>query len=372
MNFSLYKQKELSGRYITLNHITPILNTLPSYIEKTQIGVSVNSLPIYKLKLGTGSKKILMWSQMHGNESTTTKAVFDLLNFLDSPEVKSKLILENCEIHIIPILNPDGSQAYTRVNYNNTDLNRDAQLLSQPESKVLKSAYSDIKPDFCFNLHGQRTIFNPKGFSKPATVSFLAPSADIDKNITPARKKAMELIVAMNAFLQLKIPNQVGRYDDGFNLNCVGDTFQSLNSPTILFEAGHYPNDYERETTREFIWHSLVVALEYIATKPVNKDKVREYFEIPENEKLFFDIIIKNLPIKEEGDILYKEVAVQYKEKLVDDKVIFEPEIKGIGDFKNYFAHAKMDCSDYQMNAFYLNDLDNFWISAFLKDYQLK
>ncbi len=372
MKFSLYKQKELSGRYITLNDLYPILDSLPSYIEKNQIGVSVNGLPIYKLKLGTGSKKVFMWSQMHGNESTTTKAVFDLINFLDSSEPKSKLVLENCEIHIIPMLNPDGSKAYTRVNFNKVDLNRDAQLLSQPESKALKAAYNAIEPDFCFNLHGQRTIFNPKGFSKPATVSFLAPSADIDKNITLARKKAMELIVAMNTDLQLRIPNQVGRYDDGFNLNCVGDTFQSLNSPTILFEAGHYPNDYEREVTREFIWHSLIVALEYISTKPVDKDKVKAYFEIPENEKLFFDIIIENLPIKEEGNILFKEVAVQYKEKLAKNRVVFEPEIKGIGDFKNYFAHAKMDCSDYQMNAFYLNDLDNFWLSAFLKDYHLK
>ena len=66
----------------------------------------------------------------------------------------------------------------------------------------------------------------------------------------------MEVIAVMNDALQNIIPNQVGVYDDAFNLNCVGDTFQSENVPTILFEAGHYANDYAREKTRSlFIFH---------------------------------------------------------------------------------------------------------------------
>jgi hypothetical protein len=369
MNYSLYKQEKLFGRYITLKHIEPILNSLPSIYSKSQIGESVNGLPIYKLSVGTGDKKVLMWSQMHGNESTTTKALFDLLNFLSSSIELSGRILEKCELHIIPMLNPDGSALYTRTNFNNVDLNRDAQRLSQPESKALRSVFEEIKPHFGFNLHDQRTIFNPKGVAKPATVSFLAPSADVEKKITVPRRKAMELIVAMNNALQLKIHGQIGRYDDGFNLNCVGDTFQSLKTATILFEAGHYPDDYQREITRELIWDSLITALDYIASNSLDLDIADKYFEIPENEKRFFDILIENVLVKEQEKTSYKDVAVQFKEKLKDDKVIFVPEIKGIGNFKKYFAHAKIDYSDYQKDAFYVNDLDNFWISRFLKDY---
>jgi hypothetical protein len=39
------------------------------------------------------------------------------------------------------------------------------------------------------------------------------------------------------------IPGQVSRFDDGFNINCIGDKFQS-HVPTILFEAGHFQDDY--------------------------------------------------------------------------------------------------------------------------------
>ena len=56
------------------------------------------------------------------------------------------------------MLNPDGADAYTRVNANLVDLNRDAQNLSQPESKILRNAFNKIKPDFI--LHYASEIFD--------------------------------------------------------------------------------------------------------------------------------------------------------------------------------------------------------------------
>ncbi len=105
--------------------------------------------------------------------------------------------------------------------------------------------------------------------NKSATVSFLSPAQDAACTITPNRKVAMEVIAVMNATLQQLIPNQVGVYDDAFNINCVGDTFQSENVPTILFEAGHFKDDYARDVTREYIYTSYLVSLNYIALNEV-------------------------------------------------------------------------------------------------------
>src|SRR5690606_36642598 len=207
------------------------------------IGQSVLGEPIYSNTIGKGPKKLFMWSQMHGNESTTTKAIFDLLNTVQSGNESIKHILNTCTVCIIPMLNPDGAKAYTRVNANEVDLNRDGQVRSQPESQILRSVFDSFNPDFCYNLHGQRTLFSAGTTNKPATVSFLAPAQDEACTVTPTRKIAMEIIAEMNRMLQQVIPNQVGVYDDAFNLNCVGDTFQSENKPTMLFEAGHYYND---------------------------------------------------------------------------------------------------------------------------------
>lgn len=337
--FSLYKEQKLSGRYIHNKHILPILNSLKSKLEIQQIGESVLKKPIFSINIGRGSKRILMWSQMHGNESTTTKAVFDLLNTLLNDSISNtETILEGTTICIIPILNPDGAEAYTRINANEVDLNRDAQNLTQPESLVLQKIFNQFKPDFCFNLHGQRTIFSAGKNNNSATVSFLSPAQDKDCTITETRKISMEVIAIMNRNLQQQIPNQVGVYDDSFNINCVGDTFQSKDVPTILFEAGHYSNDYKREKTREYIYQSLLTAIYYISNNDITGKGYTEYLSIPENEKLFFDIILRDAKIDDE---IY-DVAIQYEEVLEKNKVKFVPTLKELKKLNSYFGHREI------------------------------
>ncbi|MGB5371483.1 MAG: M14 metallopeptidase family protein, partial [Flavobacteriaceae bacterium] len=303
------------------------------------MGISVLGLPILSLTLGSGKLKILMWSQMHGNESTTTKAILDLLNYLSSDDFMAKTILEKCQLRIIPILNPDGAKAYTRLNANSVDLNRDAQTLTQPESKALQRVYKLFKPDFCFNLHDQRTIFNVADTERPATVSFLAPTFDVDRSVSGNRLLAMRLIVAMNKALQLMIPGQVGRYDDNFNANCIGDTLQMIGIPTILVEAGHFGEDYQREYPRELIFWSLLSALEILATDRLTDFASEDYFLIPENNKLFFYILIKNahrvLPKYRKGS----DLGILFQEKLVGNAIEFIPNIEVLGKVGIRYGH---------------------------------
>jgi hypothetical protein len=342
--FETHKELTLFGRYIHSQNIAPLLEKLKGDMKIVEVGNSVNGLLIHSITFGSGSKKILMWSQMHGNESTTTKAVFDLLNVFsvnnnnnNNNNNKVDHILESCTICIIPILNPDGAKSYTRSNASQIDLNRDAQDLSQPESKVLRAVFEDFKPDFCYNLHGQRTIFSAGKVNKSATVSFLSPSQDKNRSITTTRKKAMEVISVMNDNLQQQIKGQVGIYDDSFNVNCVGDAFQASNVPTVLFEAGHFAKDYNRECTREFVFQSLVVSLDYIAKNTITGDYSESYFKIPQNEKLFYDIIIRN---SMNGD-----VAIQYLEVLRGNEVVFVPKIQKISDLNSFFAHKEIDAN---------------------------
>ncbi|WP_372756427.1 M14 metallopeptidase family protein [Mariniflexile sp.] len=347
--FQQNKELQLNHRYVTNKHIEPLLDNLSKVLKIETIGHSVLNKPIYGLSIGSGRKRILLWSQMHGNESTTTKAIFDLLNTLVSNNPSLNHILENCTLYIIPILNPDGANAYTRINANLVDLNRDAQDLTQPESKVLRKVFNAFKPHYCYNLHGQRTIFGAGKSNKSATVSFLSPAQDEACTITANRKIAMEIIAVMNAALQEVIPNQVGVYDDAFNINCVGDTFQSENIPTILFEAGHYANDYAREQTRELIYISYLASLNYISQNEITGANYKPYLEIPENEKCFFDIIIKNTKIKEGDNESIVDIAIQYQEKLIEGKINFIPKVEKIENLNGYFAHNLIDANNLEV-----------------------
>ncbi|WP_275648757.1 M14 family metallopeptidase [Flagellimonas okinawensis] len=322
------------------------------------IGDSVNGLPIKGFKLGSGTRKVLMWSQMHGNESTTTKAVWDLVNFLSQDKELGKTILANCTLIIVPILNPDGAKLYTRENSNEIDLNRDAKNLTQPESIAFRKLFESFAPDFCFNLHDQRTLFSAGNNDKPATVSFLSPASNKERHITPTRETAMKLIVAMNNMLQNEIPGQVGRYDDGFNDNCIGDTLQMLGVPTILFESGHYPRDYEREKTREYIFKAMVEALKIIAHDKIETYKTGDYFSIPGNKKLFFDVLIKHPELVNSEFEAGHSVGIRYKEVLKEQKIIFKPEIAEIGPLEGYFGHETIECIDIKDFGFTSNQKD--------------
>ena len=282
---------------------------------------------------------------MHGNESTTTKSLLDLINFLGSRSGVAQLILENCTLQLIPILNPDGATAYTRVNANAIDLNRDAQDRTQPESIVLRKVYDEFRPDYCFNLHDQRTIFNVGDTPKPATVSFLAPAHDEERSISNTRGVSMQLIVAMNEVLQQVIPGRVGRYDDAFNANCVGDTFQMLNTPTILFEAGHSPDDYDREQTRAHIFQAILAALVTIAQNKIDGYDQNDYFSIPENGKRFYDILIKNAHNAHSSVAEGEPIGLLFKEVLVDDKIEFVADVTKTGNLSGCFGHVTYDCA---------------------------
>ena len=341
-NYLKFKETSIQGRYVTNDQIIDYLKSVSTEAHIETVGVSVQKRPIKSITIGEGGHKLLLWSQMHVNESTTTKAVLDLLNFLGSDSVDAEKILKNCTLKIIPILNPDGAVAYTRVNANEIDLNRDAQIRSQPESIVLRNVYEKFHPDFCFNLHDQRTIFNVGDTSKPATVSFLAPAHDEERSISKTRGESMQLIVAMNKALQELMPGQVGRYDDGFNANCVGDTFQMLNTPTILFEAGHYEDDYERENTRAYIFWALIEALDCISKNNLRANSQEDYFLIPENQKLFFDVLIKNVKAVSSSD--KKDIAILYKEVLKNGKISFEPCLEDIESADGFFGHKTYDC----------------------------
>lgn len=354
--FNQYKEQSIEGRYLTLDHIQPLLNKLNTNNQVQIIGRSVLDEPIYSYTIGTGETRIYLWSQMHGNESTTTKALFDFINVLNSGSEFAEKMLKTFTFYAIPILNPDGARLYTRENANKVDLNRDSQNLTQPESKILREAFETFQPHFCFNLHDQRTIFGAGATGKPATVSFLAPSYNEEREVNENRLKAINVIAGINDVLQQYIPGQVGRFDDSFNINCIGDTFQFLGVPTILFEAGHFANDYEREITRKFIFFSLLTSFEVICENDLVDNRINDYLNISQNKVVFYDFMYKNIKINYDGIEIITNFVAQYKEELIENKIHFNAYIVELGELENYFGHYEYDAK----GAVYSDDFTNF------------
>ena len=354
--YSRFKEKSVGGRYLNLEIFNSFLGRWKNKSQWHNIGHSVQNRPIYLGKLGSGKIKILMWSQMHGNESTTTKGLLDFLNLLQDDSGISRVILDTYSFLIIPMLNPDGSEVYTRTNANEVDLNRDFQTLTQPESKLLMKCYLQFKPDYCFNLHDQRTIFGVGTTGKPATISFLAPSFNEEKEYDDARLKSVAAIMKMVRILNDYIPGQIGRFDDGFNLNCAGDTFQALKTPTILLEAGHFPRDYQREETRKFVFIALLSAFYSSSENDIVGVQLVDYLNIPQNMPNFFDFVYKNVTINYDKSNLITNFAVQFRELLIENKIFFNGFIAKVGCLEGFYGHVEVDCHE----AVYGDDKQNF------------
>ena len=178
-DYTRYQEKSLNIRRFKHADIQPLIEELkrePGFGVK-KLGKSIEGRSISMISLGTGKTTVLLWSQMHGDESTATMAIFDLLNYF----ISNKGLLDKINLHFIPMLNPDGAEQFTRRNAIGIDINRDAMRLQSPESRILKAARDSLKADFGFNLHDQSKYYNAENTEKPATISLLAPAYNEEK-----------------------------------------------------------------------------------------------------------------------------------------------------------------------------------------------
>ncbi|MDF2930705.1 MAG: peptidase [Chryseobacterium sp.] len=346
MNFEhLYIQNpDFQNRYISPEKLFSYLQTnLSDYI--VEIGRSYLDKPIYKLTVGNGEIKVLAWSQMHGNESNATHAMLDLLTTLDkTPQMKDELFSQ-ISLDFIFMLNPDGSERWTRLNAVEIDLNRDFHNEASTEIKFLKKLAAEKKYDYALNLHEQRTIFTTDGVH-PATLSFLAPSENKERTLTENRKKCMAVIGQVYERLKELIPNQIGRYSDEFYPTSTGDNFIKAGMPTILFEGGHFINDYTRKGTRKYYTIALYYALKAIGELKSGITGWEKYLEIPENQETHYDIVYRNVKLNTDHECIL-DIAVQYREILEKgkDEISFIPFVMEVGDVNKRKGWLEIDCT---------------------------
>lgn len=331
-------------RYISPQKLEKFLqHNLGDYIS--QIGTSYLGKPIYMLSLGSGSTKVLAWSQMHGNESNATHAVLDLWeSFKLQPELKEELF-SKISLDFIFQLNPDGSEKWTRRNALDIDMNRDFLKLSSKEFPILKNIAENGNHHYALNLHEQRTIFTTDG-KNPATLSFLAPSENFEREVTETRKKTMAVISKIYEALIQDIPNQIARYSDEFYPTSTGDNFTKMGLPTILFEGGHFPDDYLRKGTRKFYTIALYECLKAISELKGSTENWEKYFEIPENKESHYDIIYRNVKLNTDFPCVL-DIAVQFKEVYNDgdDEISFVPYVMEVGDCGKKKGWKEIDCT---------------------------
>ena len=290
---------------------------------------------------------------MHGNEATATMALLDLLSFLgdENQDDVRNIILHNCTLYILPMLNPDGAEVFNRRNAQEIDINRDFHKQQSPEGKLLRALRDELKPHFGFNLHDQTTMWSAGDTGNPATISLLAPAYDKALSVNTTRQVAMQVIAEMNDTLQQIIPGHVGRFDDEYEPRAFGDNFQAAGTSTILIEAGGYADDPEKQHIRKLVFITIISGLVSISERTFLNKKVEDYFFIPENKLRHFQILLRNCRLEMNGICYTADVGLIAKETLNEDlkSVTYTYMVGDMGDLSGFFGYKELDCESFKL-----------------------
>lgn len=338
-NYAHFRERELTNRFFKHNDIVALLKKLPSCFERSIAGQSHHGRDLHLVKWGKGPVKVFLWSQMHGDEPTGTMALFDLFNFLQLEQYEEtiKLLQNNCTLYMLPMVNPDGAEKFTRRNAQQIDINRDYHQTVSPEATLLKQIRETIGPHFGFNLHDQSTLWSVKKTGRPATLSYLAPAFDESLTINEVRKNAMLVIADIHETLAGFLPQQIGLFDDEYEPRAFGDNFQAAGTSTILIEAGGLVQDEEKQEIREYFFLSILCGLRSISSKKYEVKTLQHYHQIPNNNKEIFHILIKEVMLNQTR----LSIGLSYEEEPQEDGFSTQKNyvIKDLGDLKGMGAY---------------------------------
>lgn len=309
-----------------------------------EIGRSTEGRAIRSITFGHGPTSVLLWSQMHGDESTATMSLADIFRFL--AEAKNDPLRARLDslltITFVPMLNPDGAQVFKRENAQGIDVNRDARRLSSPEARTLKSLHDELKPMFGFNLHDQSARARVGQGGPQAAIALLAPATDAARGYNDTRSRGRLVASVIARVLAQEIPGRVAKYDDTFNPRAFGDLIQQWGTSTVLIESGALAGDPQKQRLRQLDVAAILAALDAIATGGYADAGADAYESLPFNASSTNDILVLGGTLVLPGQPPYRaDIAIAF-----DDPVALSGgKIREIGDLDGAIALDTLDAT---------------------------
>lgn len=307
-----------------------------------QIGHSAQGRPLRHVQWGNGPVHVLLWSQMHGDESTATMSLADLLAWLgDAPEDPMvRQLGQQLTLHLVPILNPDGAARFERRNAQGIDINRDAAALATPEARALKALRDRLQPAYGFNLHDQRPGYRAGNSDLPTAIALLAPPMDASRQVNDVRARAIGVAAHISTTLQPALDGRLARWDDSFNPRAFGDLMQQWGTSTVLLEAGGIEGDVHKQQLRAHTFTAIVAGLQAIADGSHARADTRAYTDLPENGAVWPDLLISGATVHVPGNApLRADVQVNFRHPLGFE----QGRISDIGDLAAQPARHRID-----------------------------
>jgi len=133
------------------------LENSPRITNFTEIGYSINHQPLLLLEFGNYDPTVptvYFVAAQHGNEPASVDSAYLMIrHFARGIPEEIDPILDNINLAVLVMVNPDGRDNNTRGNSNGTDLNRDHMKLLEPEGKAMHLAFHNLHPSVTVDMH---------------------------------------------------------------------------------------------------------------------------------------------------------------------------------------------------------------------------
>jgi len=133
------------------------LEKSPRITNFTEIGYSIKHQPLLLLEFGNydpAVPTVYFVAAQHGNEPASVDSAYLMVrHFARGIPEEIDPILDNINLAILVMVNPDGRDNNTRGNSNGTDLNRDHMKLLEPEGKAMHLAFNNLHPSVTVDMH---------------------------------------------------------------------------------------------------------------------------------------------------------------------------------------------------------------------------
>jgi hypothetical protein len=258
------------------------------------VGTSVEGRPLLCFQCGHGPISVITWSQIHGDEPTGTMILADLLHELADPANElSRQIHDKVTLYILPMLNPDGTHRFVRVNAQGLDPNRDARVWVTPEATTLRQIVERVSPQFAIDLHDQDPRKRVGKSSKFVAYSVLAPKASEDDEESDTRTISKQLASIAAETLNRFCPGHVARYPDTFEPRGLEEYMQARGTSVVLLETAGWPGDYEKQYLRRAGLAAVIDVLRALADGSYRSRDAATYDGLPENGGPVHDLLLR-------------------------------------------------------------------------------
>jgi hypothetical protein len=345
---SLHEQVRVEGlddrRFDHERYWSVVEPYLGGTVQSELAGRSAEGREIRRLTFGTGPVQVLLWSQMHGNESTASMTLADMVRFFhEQPDHPlARRISRGTTVHLVPMLNPDGAERFRRRNAQGIDVNRDARRLQTPEGKTLKAIRDAVEPDFGFNLHDQNAAIRVGNSDRGVAIALLAPAFNAAREVDGKRRRAMQVASLLAEAMDPLVGGHVAKYDDTFNPRAFGDLMGAWGASTVLIESGAWAGDPQKQYLRRVNFVGILSALDAIATDRYPAFDPSVYESLAYNGRRPPDLLILGGTVVSPGlPALESDFLVEYGEPLLKREGV----ISDVGDLEGREAQDTLDVS---------------------------